>query len=623
MIAALFAALLFYLFPLMTGRLVAGPLGRRFVLPYRLILWFAAGSLVLYGAALGSVSLVRATLPQLLNAGNVQLVAIVTLAALIITNLFLGKRDSRLRGNDIQAGVLLFGAAAVVYALWRLHSPYAMPLNWDIHEHQVLVNEIAKGNLFYETSNMSDTFLFNGYSTLFHVLAALPQIVFKPNPLSFWWMVEYLHLATTIGISWLIAFAATRNKWVAAIAAAIGALTFESSVAYTSLFLIPQTLAATLAAGTLALVVEEHHANHKTPWIVLALMAVTLGLMHYIVGAAAIALLVAALIAIRLKLYRHMSGLILLTLNAIFILVCLVYGITTTVNLASLNFGEAAMFMHTFTQNLTFFQTFYGTALMILFPLGIIAAYQNRHEGPFLLGMLSLIVWVIILAPLPYVLKFYVLNRYMVHVVMALGLWTVVKDMVPTARTLVLALVGMALATVFVVNISQWQQLSVTQGVATQVSGDEQTAAMFLEKQNDATTTLLVSDPATQAILESQSGVNSQGGAYMNHQTRPLLAAALTSTTSAELARALAAIDDTVAPTKPTVVYLVISGRTMLWKEFSKADQQNIAVNVWNPQPFSYDMLVWMGMFEKEHEFTPVFTNGAVRIYRIVTGGKI
>ena len=58
-------------------------------------------------------------------------------------------------------------ATLVSYLIWRMYSPYPSPLNWDIWEHQTAIHAILNGNISLLPSQLSDTFGFNGYTTLF------------------------------------------------------------------------------------------------------------------------------------------------------------------------------------------------------------------------------------------------------------------------------------------------------------------------------------------------------------------------------------------------------------------------------------------------------------------------
>src|SRR5450759_2105555 len=93
---------------------------------------------------------------------------------------------------------LLVLLSVAFYALWRWNSPYPSPLNWDIWEHQTVVNAIRSGSFALLPSQLSDTFRFNGYTTLFHVITAgIQNVLHVQNIPGFWWIAEGIFFVLT------------------------------------------------------------------------------------------------------------------------------------------------------------------------------------------------------------------------------------------------------------------------------------------------------------------------------------------------------------------------------------------------------------------------------------------
>lgn len=505
---------------------------------------------------------------------------------------------------------------AITYALWRINSPLPSPLNWDIHEHQLLATIIQNGTLSIRTSALSDTFLFNGYTTQFHSLLAIAQSILKPDSATFWWIIESIHLFTTICASWVLGWAATGNKTVGMLSAILGALIFESAVAFSSLFLIPQTLTAVMGTLTIAYILYQQRNQATIQPMLIAISCTSMILMHFIIGGAWIGLITMFFIALKLPSLTHriISSAVIVPIIAL--VVCVVGYITTLVNPATFVFGQAKMFTYTFLQHMTFFQSFYSYSLLLLYPIGIFEAYKHGTMTMKLISIISLLLFVIILSPLPYVLKFYVVNRYLVHLIMAYGIWYSLKYAHIVTRILSYSFISIALLCVFCLNIFQWKEQTEIDGVATHVSSDEQSASRFLARQPDRVNSLLISDPATQYILENMSGINSQGGAYMNATSRNGLNTLLNATNQNDFAKAIFTIRDTVTSVKPTTSYIVISGRTVEWNTLSVQDKLNLGINIWNPVAFSLRTITTITTWEEMHTIRPIFTNTSVRIYK-------
>ena len=630
------SALTFYLFPILLGRAAVVLVKRDYLTRLPVFAMFGIGSLLLYALALGSSGLAQGV-SYTPTPADVQLWAIVLtiLVALINLTHFLRNRIQANRRGACQAffspyaghphnqnallhGSILFGLSLVVFALWKWDSPYPMPLTWDLHEHQTLANIIAQGNLSFVTSRLSDTFQFNGYSSLFHVLLAFPQALLKPDMLGFWWLVEYFHFATTIAVSYALGKAVTKNGSIGLLTGLISAFVYESSVAYTSLSLMPQTLAAVAGIATIAYMINQHQNQEKMDRLIVASGLLCTVLTHYVIGAAVLLVLLGVfLFGKRHRFIRDGGDLTLFVLVPVgaFVILSILSSLPTV---RALNAGEATYFSQGVLEKLTLIRTFYGYSLLALFPFGAYSILRQKQEIPRLTLLAAILILALVLSPFPYALKLYTVGRFAVHIVIAIGLWQLVARITnKVLRRMAVVVFAVSLSLVFLVNTIQWKDETRDNGIATQVGADEVSAAVYLKATYAGQPVILLSDPATQHVLESLSGVNSQGGAYMNRATRAILGSIPTLTDHDGLVARLGQVKDTTLATNPTTVLFAISGRSMEWQKLTPEDKLSIAVNIWSPRTLSFDDWKAIRNLKAQLGLEEVYQNNSLVIYAI------
>ena len=162
------------------------------------------------------------------------------------------KQDTKIKPSYLVVVSVLVLLNVVVYSIWRYKSPIYTTLNWDLYHQQNIVNDINSGVFNYSPNNLSDSFGFTSYTTLFHTLAAIPIGFIKVEATDFWYYIEFFHLLSTSLIAYFVLKAFTRNRGIAFIGAVLSSLFFESLGAYTTLFWIPQNIAATVGAFIIA-----------------------------------------------------------------------------------------------------------------------------------------------------------------------------------------------------------------------------------------------------------------------------------------------------------------------------------------------------------------------------------
>lgn len=463
--------------------------------------------------------------------------------------------------------LFLIIVSAIFYGIWRWNSPYPYTLNWDIWEHQTVVNAIRGGAFAVNPSELSDTFQFNGYTTAFHVIvAAIQTITQTQNILGFWWIAEGAFFMLTTIAMYFFAYTLTKNKLASVMAGVLSVGFFESSMAYTTLFLIPQTLAAVLWVIAIILITRGPAEIRLKTALLFSLMII---LLHGVVGIFGGVLLLLYVFSLRGRLSVGVS-------LAAF---ALGYGIPALIAsrlpVETLNAGEAMYFTQTIGQKLALMRGWYGFLPIPFLLLGMLKG--NRTVTAIFALTLG-----VVLSPFPYVLKFAVYLHYLMIAIMAVGLVRFA-----TLGNLLLATTAAAL--IFYANITAWQQPVVFRGIASQVSSDEIAAAKFF-KSNYAGA-FLVSDPATQGILEALSGIDTKGGPYMNTENRKNL-----------LGMNL----------KPETL-LAVSARTMKWFAADPKDQMSIAFNIWRPDALSIADQLYIARLG----FNEIYRNPSVVLFKL------
>lgn len=470
---------------------------------------------------------------------------------------------------------LLILLSVLFYALWRINSPYPSPLNWDIWEHQTVINAIRGGAFALLPSQLTDTFQFDGYTTLFHViLAAIQHVLHVQNIPGFWWIAEGVFFVLTTLATYAFVYAITKNRLAAFAGGILSAGFFESAVAFTTLFLLPQTVAALIWVVGMTVVVTQKTKQKK----LLAAFITTLVILpfHAIVGT--LGAVYIFIMAIEPK------------LNWLLVLIAS-YVVPTYLiahfGLTGLNAGEAQYFNQTLPEKLALFRQWYGYLPIPFLLLGLWKG--NRTLTVMFAASIGLLA-----SPFPYVLKFVVIIRYIMIAVMAIGIGEYLKLLTSNiARYIALGVLTAGTIGIFVANTSLWKNPVIFRGIASHVSVDELTAAAFLKSHYSGV--FLISDPATQYILEPLSGVNTQGGAYMTSASRQKL------------------LNMNLEPG----TLLAISARTSKWLFVDSKDQMSIAFNIWRPDALSMNDELMIGQWKNRFAGKEVYRNPSIVIFEI------
>jgi len=503
----------------------------------------------------------------------------------------------------------------ISYMIWRFQSPYPYPLNWDMWEHQTAVNAILDGRYTLLPSALSDTFGFNGYTTLFHFILAGFQYLFHPDILGFWWIAEIYMAFVTSMAAYALTRAITKRDDTALVAGVLSTLCFESSIVFAPFFLMPQTAAAVIWCFGFAWIT---HAKRFPNVIGLLVLSLVLLSMHFVIGGAGILTYAAYLIIRYIPKASQKTIRTIISTMPLWVYI-LVLGLSRIVPMETINSGEAANFIQTLPEKLRDMQGWYGYFPILLVPIGILTLnHDAKSPHAKSIAIVALTVMAVVFSPIAYSMKFYAIGRYFLILYVATGvMYFVHETLIPKYKTGILFLFFGACLIIFTTNVFRWQESLLFQGIASHLSTQDRELVTFLHKNYENTNVMLISDPTTSYILEPLTGINTPGGAYMKADNRTHIASIITATNSAQLKTILAGVHDTVTTTPVNGYLLVLSARYFDWTNLLTAKQLGFAFNVWRPQAMTLVDTMATTTFETTMDTKPIFTNASATVFYI------
>jgi len=346
------------------------------------------------------------------------------------------------------------------------------------------------------------------------------------------------------------------------------------------------------------------------------LTVLLLGLLHYVIGGLAAVILLGTFVYFITKPQIDKASK-QLPLNEIVILAILGgFFATQFIDLSSLNHGEAASYIFTLSDKFKFMLQSYGMLLVLTLPIGILDAIKATNWLKKYLLFVLFCFLMVFMSQLPYVLKFFVLGRWFVLFFASLGIWNMIeKQSFGIFRKLSLVIVAIGLLFVLILNSLLWKQGLTTDNQISHVSQDELAAAQFLKDNFAGQNILIISDPASQYILEGLTGVNSPGGAFASQATREKLNQALHESNSNLVASDLKQIQDadTSAPERTFIVY---SGRLFLWDKATDTQKYSFDYNVWESRQLKFSDYQWLNQLDQA-KFPLLYRNSSLEIREI------
>lgn len=214
----------------------------------------------------------------------------------------------------------------------------------------------------------------------------------------------------------------------------------------------------------------------------------------------------------------------------------------------------------------------------------------------------------------PYTVKFYTLTRFFVDAFLAIGAYTILKRMNAFFKILSVSVLVITLLSIFITNTIAWKGILRYQDLYVQVSDEEIKAAEFLHKTYSSSDVFLVSDPATQNILEPLSGINSQGGAYTSKETRKILSEINKEKDTKKISSDLYKINDKIGPTKGKRLF-ILSGRYFEWQKSLETQKMAFSYNVWNPSSLTLNDIKYIdSLLSDSSRFRLLYLNRDVAI---------
>lgn len=497
--------------------------------------------------------------------------------------------------------------AIIALFIWRSEIPYPNIADWDIFAHQTLFNEMGKGKISPFPPKISDTFLITSYLPTFALsLGAVEKILPSLSFAKIYFLLDTAHFLVTVALSAYLGWIATRRKMGALIAGSLGAFIFESTIVQTSLFFTPQSTAAVLGVLGIAILVNRK----KWAFAPLGLSI----LFHFLIGAGAVIL--GSLVILFQKLLEKPKGrLVVFSLG----FTALILGVLTNfipLNIDPLQTIESQEFKFPLLQKLTLLQNWYGY-LWLFYPVGIWAAFRKKNPK---LDIILAISWsalagVAIFAP--YSLKLYTLARFLVHAVGAAGALYLLENLKPILRYALLTILVSTQIIIFSVNQKNFKEAFSYEETFTSASQEEIDAGDFLRRYyGGREDVLLVSDPATQHVLEALSTVNTQGGAFAHPQTRIAVDDTFPQDNPRQVQELLGSIKDGLSDEYPQTILFAVSGRFLVWQNLPDELRLDETYLIWGPKDLTpqgedYIDLLTKGGFKK------IFQNKGVSILEV------
>ena len=580
---------------------------------------FALGTLALFGLA----GFVRYVLEPILTVDFQKLyfplVWILTSLSIFAILHFRSFKGLTITKEKIGVLTLALALSVSVYGFWYYKSPYS--LNWDYYQHQTLARLIQDGKFDLFTTKISDTFGFNSYPPTFHLLLAASQFPAKLSVdyvVNYWNIIGFYHLVLVGLASYVLGLAISKRKEVGLISLIVGIITFDSITSFTNLFLLPQTLAATTFIFLLSNLIADREEFRKPSFLINLAGVLFLVAMHYLVGIFAALILAVSYIAIR---FENKVKLALKSFPFVYLIpVIVVVGIflSNILDLSFLNRGEARYYIYDLSAKAEFVQRIYGYALLLFTLPGVFFAISRRRWEYNLTLILLFGFAGILYSNFPYVMKFYVLARFFVHLFVALGIWSILKHIkAPLLRFTAYLLTVVTFAILLLFNVIFWKNWISYQDQYTHISDYDIEASEFLaDRYKNGEEIILISDPATQIIFEGLSGVDSAGGGFMTSENRLLLYDGLKAGNVSLSKEYFEKINDRILK-NPNIKLIALSGRTFAWLDFSPEDRYRFDSNVWSPKELSYWDVVKLSSFETSNDFSLVYKSPYVWIFEL------
>ncbi|PIP56359.1 hypothetical protein COX05_03455 [candidate division WWE3 bacterium CG22_combo_CG10-13_8_21_14_all_39_12] len=508
--------------------------------------------------------------------------------------------------------IILSLTAMVVLFVWRSDSPYPLSLDWDLYAHWHVFNAMRHGYISIFPSHISDTFLLNTYLPVFAVITGVFRYVFGfLSQTGFYFVADSIHFTLNVMVGAFLGYATTKRYSVALVSGLLAAFIYESVVAQTSMFFIPQNLAALLIVSGVAFWLIEHKKVAST-------LLLSSFLIHYVIG------VLGVLILLLLLASDYIKHKIKFSIPRVLPLV----GIVTVIGaIIFAYFGEFNPFSSTESAQLTFgllvkmdYLVTWYSFLIVGYVVGIWYVLKSQSTNKNLILGLSLGLLAAVILPIPYSLKLFTVGRYFINVILGIGIVSLVDSFTHrVVRILGFSILWLILLNLFIHNAATFKSAFPYHGVVSTVSTYELKAIDYIKEaysKRDYGSVLLVSDPATQHVFEALTGINSQGGAFSTNETRNLISQTYRAPEVDSLLQ-LFTIKDGIIIKDVDTILLIVSGRYIQWQSLPDEKITDQTFNVWAPRDLTARAFEYIDKLEKTGVATKVFSNHGVAVFEI------
>lgn len=293
------------------------------------------------------------------------------------------------------------------------------------------------------------------------------------------------------------------------------------------------------------------------------------------------------------------------------------YLVSVQLPVLQLNHGESTQYIFSLPEKILAIDRTYGYLAYILLPLGVLWLGIKRQLSGWVVPAFTLCLTMAVFTQVPYVWKLFTLLRFFVGVVMAAGLYTLlVKIKSWTVKGVVWVIVVMGLCINLSLNSMYWKDGIVVGSEFRHISDDDIAAAQVLFERYSGVRVLLVSDPATQFVLEGMGGVDTVGGAYMPIAIRQKLVDVLETQNPQYLFYLTSNMTDGV-PGAIVRRVVAISGRTFVWLSASPEVRLLFSYNVWSPQVLSDNQKLYLDTLRRSAGFREIYVSPTLHLFEV------
>jgi hypothetical protein len=400
------------------------------------------------------------------------------------------------------------------------------------------------------------------------------------------------------------------DKWMALVSAILASLIFESVMVYSALFLIPQTLVALITIFVLQEIKE-----YKLAFLIIA--GLVIFLMHYVVGVLCLFVLVPFYLSSRI----HISDKLLnIGIIASSLILAISIGLNYLAKWQLLGSDEAKYFNYTLSDKTGFIMDWYGIILFIFVPIGYLAILRSNNYGKKFLLIFALFILAVSLAPFSYALKFFVLDHYLINLIIVAGIGVFIANLPTILKVLSIFWLTLVLLITFYKNELTYKDPTHFSYYDTQLSYREIEAGQALSAYTKGQNALLISDPSLQYILETTSGVNTQGGVYMDLQTRKTLVSINTFYDPRYIKDKLLTVKDLIPSENKAgeKVFFAVGGRYFAWQNLPIKQKLSTFYNIWSPRKISLNDKAYIDFLAKSKQFKEVYKNDEIAIFEVI-----